>query len=310
MDTAFADDGSSLRQNGQACTGATQCLSKFCADGVCCNSACAGQCQTCNGPGTLGVCLPIAGDPQGSRAPCAGAGTCGGVCNGTVGGACTYPGPAVTCGAPSCSNGVAQPTPACNGQGACIMPPVVTCAPYPCAQNACAGGCSDSNPCSGNNYCQAGKCVPKLSRGAACRTAGECADGQCADGVCCDRACAGDCEACNVGGSVGTCAYQQGVVCRDSRGDCDPAELCPGNASDCPADKLSSSSVVCRGPQGPCDLPESCTGASVSCPAPGPILACDAGAPPADTAPRPTPRRRPPTLARTPVRPAPPTSPS
>jgi hypothetical protein len=287
-DTAVTDVPPSLRQNGEACTGASQCLSKFCVDGVCCNSACAGQCQTCNGPGTLGVCLPVSGDPQGGRSPCGGAGgTCGGVCNGTVGTACTYPGPAVACGAPSCANGVAQPTPTCNGQGACTMPAAVTCAPYPCAGNVCAGGCSDSNPCSGNNYCQAGKCVPRLARGAACSRADQCVDGQCADGVCCDRACAGACEACNLGGSTGTCTYQSGIVCRDSHGDCDPAELCPGNASDCPADKLSSSSVICRGPQGQCDLPESCTGTSMSCPPPGPILACDAGAPPADTAPPP-----------------------
>ena len=287
-DTAVTDSAPGLRQNGEACTGAGQCLSKFCVDGVCCNGACAGQCQTCNGPGTLGVCLPISGDPQGGRSPCAGAGgTCGGVCNGTIGTACTYPGPAVACGAASCTNGVAQPTPTCSGQGACTMPATVNCAPYPCAGNVCAGGCSDSNPCSGNNYCQAGKCVPKLARGAACSRADQCVDGQCADGVCCDRACAGACEACNLGGSAGTCTYQSGIVCRDSRGDCDPAELCPGNASDCPADKLSSSSTICRGPQGQCDLPESCTGNSVSCPAPGPILACDAGAPPADTAPPP-----------------------
>jgi hypothetical protein len=52
-------------------------------------------------------------------------------------------------------------------------------------------------------------------------------------------------------------------------------------------DKLHGSSVACRGPQGTCDVPEFCTGSSVSCPAPGPILACDAGAPPADTAPPP-----------------------
>jgi hypothetical protein len=286
-DVGVPPDGApALRANGEACSAAGQCRSNFCTDAVCCNAACSGQCQTCNGPGTPGVCLPISGAPQGGRPACAGAGgTCGGVCNGTVGAACTYPSAAVTCGAPSCSNGIAQPTPTCNGVGACIMPPTVSCAPYPCAQNVCAGGCSDSNPCSGENYCAAGKCVPKLARGSACARADQCTDGQCTDGVCCDRACGGDCEACNIAGSVGTCKYQQGTVCRDSRGDCDPAEVCAGNASDCPADRLQNSSVVCRGPQGSCDVPEFCTGSSVSCPAPGPILACDAGAPPVDTRP-------------------------
>lgn len=40
---------------------------------------------------------------------------------------------------------------------------------------------------------------------AACSADGECSSGFCADGVCCDKACAGQCEACDIAGSVGTC---------------------------------------------------------------------------------------------------------
>ncbi|MGH2532184.1 MAG: hypothetical protein ACRDJW_07725, partial [Thermomicrobiales bacterium] len=34
--------------NGAACTRATQCASLTCADGICCDSACTGQCEACN----------------------------------------------------------------------------------------------------------------------------------------------------------------------------------------------------------------------------------------------------------------------
>jgi hypothetical protein len=34
-------------ENGQPCIASKQCLSGFCADGVCCNTACTGVCKTC-----------------------------------------------------------------------------------------------------------------------------------------------------------------------------------------------------------------------------------------------------------------------
>ena len=36
-----------LKGNGQSCAGAAECLSGFCAQGVCCGSACQGACQSC-----------------------------------------------------------------------------------------------------------------------------------------------------------------------------------------------------------------------------------------------------------------------
>ena len=43
-----------------ACTSASQCLSGFCVDSVCCNTACTGSMEKCNLPGHLGTCT-IAG---------------------------------------------------------------------------------------------------------------------------------------------------------------------------------------------------------------------------------------------------------
>jgi len=49
------DLGGIPRANGMACTLANECGSAFCKDGVCCNSACNGPCQTCMG----GVCKSV-----------------------------------------------------------------------------------------------------------------------------------------------------------------------------------------------------------------------------------------------------------
>jgi hypothetical protein len=268
VDVVGIEAGAPKRANGESCLAGGDCVSNLCADGVCCNAPCQGQCQTCNGPGTMGTCLPISGDPQGGRPPCAGAGTtCGGTCNGTVGATCIYPQADRTCGAASCSNAVAQPAPACDGKGACVMPAPVNCAPNGCAGNACAGGCSDTSPCAGDNYCEAGKCMPKLAAGVACRTGTQCTSGACADGVCCNNSCPGECESCNLAGKVGTCSPQTGTVCRESRGQCDPAEVCSGSGGSCPADQRHSASFVCRPAAGLCDEAETCNGSSDNCPA-------------------------------------------
>src|SRR5262249_36193554 len=54
------------------CTMASQCPTGFCVDGVCCNSACNGTCESCAVPGSLGTCtaVPDGTDPDGEcRSP-------------------------------------------------------------------------------------------------------------------------------------------------------------------------------------------------------------------------------------------------
>src|SRR4051794_2508881 len=43
---------------GETCTSADECDSGFCVDGVCCNTACDGQCQACDTQ-TLGTCAVV-----------------------------------------------------------------------------------------------------------------------------------------------------------------------------------------------------------------------------------------------------------
>ncbi len=77
--------------NGDACSGADECKSSFCADGVCCDVACTGTCQSCDQMANVGACSNV---PSGSEDPgvctissaCDGAGACklknGQVCDG------------------------------------------------------------------------------------------------------------------------------------------------------------------------------------------------------------------------------------
>ena len=81
------------RMPGAKCSKNDDCLSSFCADGVCCNSACTGACVSCNLPDRSGVCWPIdmgAPDPH-KVCKDQGTATCGqtGQCDG-VGGCAMY----------------------------------------------------------------------------------------------------------------------------------------------------------------------------------------------------------------------------
>ena len=60
------------------CTANSECASGFCAQGICCATACAGPCKTCAWPGLSGTCTAV---PRGVLDPsgmCGTAGTCNG----------------------------------------------------------------------------------------------------------------------------------------------------------------------------------------------------------------------------------------
>src|SRR5205814_5798241 len=108
---------------GNGCRDASECDSGFCADGVCCNLACNGACVTCNQPGKMGECQPVAEgnpdvhgmcktDPQES---CGGSGLCNGQ------GGCSKYAAGIVCRAASCSGGSMIPASTCNGLGTCVL---------------------------------------------------------------------------------------------------------------------------------------------------------------------------------------------
>jgi hypothetical protein len=259
--------GSSAQANGAPCAAGAQCSSGICVDGVCCNTRCEGQCESCDGA-SKGSCTAVTGAPRGNRKKCDGQGDCAGTCDGTKVDACSYPGTSKSCGAASCVDAnTARPAPVCDGRGGCTTAGTVACAPYPCRNGRCEGGCQADGECTGQTFCESGKCTAKLAKAAACRRDGECSTGRCVDGVCCDAACSGDCDFCNLPGKLGTCSISVGLVCNPSKGDCDPQETCAAGSASCPADKKHGASQVCRPAAGPCDNAETCNGSDNTCPA-------------------------------------------
>jgi hypothetical protein len=240
-----------LKPNGQTCTTASQCISGFCTDGVCCGSGPCGTCQACNING-LGSCAFI---PAGTLAPsgqCGANGTCGntGACNGA--GACSQAPTSVSCGTASCSGTIYTPLGSCSGTGSCTPASPTTCAPYKCGTTSCNTSCSADTDCvantSGTNtYCSGtgGACLPVKANGVACLSNHECSSANCVDGVCCSSASCPTCQACNVSGKAGTCnVVADGTTEPHSR--CTITTTC-GNTGACTAGAcaLAGPSVSC-----------------------------------------------------------------
>src|SRR5688572_11439860 len=120
--------------NGSPCSRRQDCSSGFCApDGTCCDSDCTAACEACNVAGDLGRCTRgPSGQPRGKPA-CAGAGECGGSCNGSSP-TCVFPTSA--CGIPSCSGNVLTKSGTCNGAGTCSSGGTQDCGAFRCVGSA------------------------------------------------------------------------------------------------------------------------------------------------------------------------------
>lgn len=181
----------------QPCTAPQECKTGACADGLCCDRDCLGQCEACDIAGKEGMCSLVTGLPHGTtRSPCAGAGTdCEGSCNG-VDLTCRYPDNTKKCGATTCANDVLQPQ-VCNSQGACVDGDKLPCSPYSCdtAAQTCKSSCTTSADCAAGAECntQTGTCA---ASGGTCLddfavensdgTTTSCAPYRCKAGVCQD----------------------------------------------------------------------------------------------------------------------------
>jgi hypothetical protein len=235
--------------NGSACTSNGQCISTFCVDGVCCATACAGQCEACDLQGFVGQCSPVtSGQPHGTRTPCAGAGTvCAGQCTSMSPTQCgSYPGPDTMCASQSCTNGTKHLASGCDQLGACAPQATRTC-PLGCdsSTNDCVGACTSDTQCSAANpalpYCDAGVCTALKPNGRTCSAGSECNSGICADGYCCDGACTGNCQSCKESGQLGHCIFVTGAprlgdvparaACLTDGSTC--GGFCYGNSANC-----------------------------------------------------------------------------
>lgn len=211
---AFCDAGTCKvkKTSGDSCNGATECVSGFCVDGVCCETACTGACLSCSELQTgqkSGKCQPVqAGkDPDDdcmTDAPT----TCGrdGTCNGS-GGCRKYDSTAV-CADASCSGSMFTAARRCLA-GACPAAAPMDCGQAQCAVEGCRKGCSVDTDCSATSYCAGGTCVAKKGNGSVCGQGNECTSKACVDDRCCETGCTGKCYACalsKTGQADGKCA--------------------------------------------------------------------------------------------------------
>jgi hypothetical protein len=208
---------------GATCANKDDCESGFCADGVCCATACTGACMACNTVGAPGECVNVPAGQQDPHKVCADQGkqSCGtsGVCDGQ--GQCAKYASGTVCGDATCSGNAAVPAATCDGKGTCVPGAAVACAPFACAGGACRTTCAGPQDCLAPNVCAAGSCG-KRGLGQNCSGDGECESNHCADGVCCMTACAGACKSCNLAQTKGTCtnvtagAADPHGVCKDA----------------------------------------------------------------------------------------------
>ncbi len=92
------------------------------------------------------------------------------------------------------------------------------------------------------------------SNGETCSVNDDCCSGNCVDSYCCDTACDGNCEACDISGSEGTCSYISSGT--DPDGDCD------GCANDCEAETTCDGNGNCQ--TSSCSAQEACQNGSCS----------------------------------------------
>ena len=261
-----------LKPRGANCSVGTDCVSGFCAQGVCCDSRCTDACMACNLTATAGTCTTVADkapDPQGICVVTP-ANTCGttGTC---AKGACVYYAKGSQCQAAGCaSTSSVTPTSTCDGLGACSIPASQSCGSFVCASGACKTTCTKDTDCVAPDTCVNNSCGLKVNS-AACTSASQCQSGFCTEGVCCNSACAdavsgGLCKTCRGSGTsrVGTCSNVDNggsdpksrcVKSDSSTGDCSNDGTCNGSG----ACRPSSSSAGCR--------QESCAGGTHTFPA-------------------------------------------
>lgn len=157
-------------QTGKSCAGATgDCESGNCVDGVCCNTACLGQCEACDVPGSVGTCTAVTGKPHGTRTACTAPGAgkaaiCAPSCDGVKRAACAYPKGAVRCDK-ECTAAVDTES-TCDGAGHCIRRPSRPCeGHFACADaQACKTKCATNDDCAKGYTCDAsGACSSNVT---------------------------------------------------------------------------------------------------------------------------------------------------
>jgi hypothetical protein len=141
------------------------------------------------------------GDACVAGSECASGQCVDGHCCDAVGDACSACGAALACVDERCAGSSCGTCETCGGAEA---PGLCTS-----VRARSPEGQDDPDTCGGAHTCDTGGDC-KIKRGGFCERADECLTGHCVDGVCCRTSCSGQCEACNLPGTEGTCAAREG----------------------------------------------------------------------------------------------------
>jgi hypothetical protein len=165
-DTAVADtdvsgnppDASAKPTVGSAttCTSDAECAGKKCVEGVCCDRACDGVCESCRVPSSPGVCtlIPFGTDTKGA---CTSGTTCLKTCDGA--GSCIDAQAGTQCAPSVCIDGsTVRAIGVCSAKGGTCSTPTITfdCSPYSCdgLLGGCKNACATSNDCASGFTCE------------------------------------------------------------------------------------------------------------------------------------------------------------
>ncbi len=225
VSTHFCSDGSCKPRLPlkAACSDSRECGGGApCVDGYCCDSPCAGKCEACGEPGSLGKCVPVSGAPRGERDGCGEpSGDCGLSCDGEDREECHFREPGAVCGVNSCQDALLRTPAQCDGIGNCTDSPAPCPGGLACAADgvSCLSACTSDADCADNGHkCSTetapAVCVAKPGLGKRCAAASECSDGlRCVDERCCADECPDASWSCALPGHEGECRKRTGESC-------------------------------------------------------------------------------------------------
>ena len=154
-----------------------------------------------------------------------------------------------------CYGGFYQPADTCDGNGFCIGggSRTIDCAPYTCAEGACATSCSTDGDCTNGTICCAGSCVQLNTIdhcggcGDTCAPVDACTPAACDDGICNEASICTPVDACTPARCLDTGTCNQVSTCTGFN-------TCGGGGT---AGQCGCTPSIC---QQTCDEPNGCGG--------------------------------------------------